>query len=159
MVVPSVSSCMSVPAHEATSLPARGGNDWDVPLVVLAVDEDELMPPAAYPKSARNSMKRMNPKSESVESSAMLCLDQYRRPEHLLAITIPIKRRAKQWLVMFAAVERCAKHFDHGSTSMQCQAHDAVDTETLPKLELIGESDEDCGQAKCLYFPICPSGR
>lgn len=65
-----------MPVHEDTELPARGGNDWDVPLVVPAVDEDELMPPAAYPKSARNRMNRMKPKRESVESSAMLCPDQ-----------------------------------------------------------------------------------
>jgi hypothetical protein len=62
----------SVPLHEDTSAPSRGGNDWDVP----AVDGDELMPPAAYPKSARKRMKMMNPKAVSVESLAMLCPDQ-----------------------------------------------------------------------------------
>lgn len=66
---------MSVPVHDFTELPERGGNDWDVPLVVPAVDEDELIPPAAYPRSARNRMNRMNPNTASVESSATLCLD------------------------------------------------------------------------------------
>jgi hypothetical protein len=46
--------------------------------VVPAVDDGKLPPPAAYPKSARKSTKRMNPKAVSVASSAMLCLDQYR---------------------------------------------------------------------------------
>jgi hypothetical protein len=69
------------------------GLDVGVPVVL----DGQLPPPAAYPISARNSMKRMNPKSASVESSAMLCLDQY-RPGHLLAIAFPIKRRAKQLL-------------------------------------------------------------
>ena len=44
LTFPDVSSCSSVPVHEGTELPARGGNDWDVPLVVPAVDEDELAP-------------------------------------------------------------------------------------------------------------------
>ena len=65
-----------MPMHEGTELPARGGNDWDVPPVVPVVDEDGLMPPAAYPRSARNKMNRMKPNAESVESLAMLHLDQ-----------------------------------------------------------------------------------
>jgi hypothetical protein len=40
------------------------------------VDEDELTPPAAYPRSARNRMNRIKPNAESVESSAILRLDQ-----------------------------------------------------------------------------------
>jgi hypothetical protein len=70
------------------------GLDVGDPVVVV---DGQLPPPAAYPISARNSMKRMNPKSAS-ESSAILFLDQY-RPEHLLAIGFPIKRHAKQLLV------------------------------------------------------------
>jgi hypothetical protein len=66
----------SVPVHEDTELPSRDGNDWDVSPVVPPVDEDELTPPAAYPRSARNRMNRMKPNAESVESSAILCLDQ-----------------------------------------------------------------------------------
>ena len=65
-----------MPVHEDTSLPASGGSDWDVPPVVPAVDEDEPMPPAAYPRSARNRMNMMKPNAVSVESLAMLCLDQ-----------------------------------------------------------------------------------
>jgi hypothetical protein len=75
-VVDRGSSCLSMPLHEDTELPERGGNDGGVPRVVPAVDEDELMPPAAYPRSARNRMNRMKPNAESVESSAMLCLDR-----------------------------------------------------------------------------------
>jgi hypothetical protein len=78
VTVPTVLSFSNanVPGHEGTERPERGGNDGDVRLVVPAVDGDELRPPAAYPRSARNKMNRMKPNAESVESSAMLCLDR-----------------------------------------------------------------------------------
>jgi hypothetical protein len=57
-------------------------------VVVVPADEDGQAPLAAAPSSARNSMKTMNPKAVSVESSAMLCLDQY-RAKLLLTIAQP----------------------------------------------------------------------
>src|SRR4029453_9188955 len=68
-------------------------------VVVRAVEDGQVLPPAAYPKSARKRMKMMNPKAVSVASSAMLCLDQF-SAKHLLTIAFPIKRRAKQLLSM-----------------------------------------------------------
>ena len=53
-----------------------------------AVDDGQLPPPAAYPKRARKSMKRMNPNAVSVASSAMLCLDQF-GAKLLLTIALP----------------------------------------------------------------------
>jgi hypothetical protein len=55
--------------------------------VVVPADDDGKAPLAAAPKSARNSMKTMNPNALSVESSAMLCLDQY-RAIHFTLLTI-----------------------------------------------------------------------
>jgi hypothetical protein len=51
------------------------GYGFGAVVVVPAVDDDKV-PPAAYPKSARNRMNRMKPNAASVESLAMPNLDQ-----------------------------------------------------------------------------------
>jgi hypothetical protein len=84
-------------------------------VVVPAVEDGQVLPPAAYPKSARKRMKMMNPNAVSVESSAMLCLDQipcktlvnhcFSDQTSFKTIVVHALRRSK----------RRAKHFDHGS--------------------------------------------
>src|SRR4249919_1698101 len=68
-------------------------------VVVVPVEDGQLAPLAAYPRSARNSRKMMKPKRVSVESSAMLCLDQY-RAKHFLAMLCLIKRPANHLLAL-----------------------------------------------------------
>jgi hypothetical protein len=120
-------------------------------VVVLALEDGQVLPPAAYPKSARKRMKMMNPKAVSVASSAMLCLDQY-CAKHLLTIAFPIKRRAKQLLSMLCVDQNVVQDtliMDRNRRRCQAEGGSGYDTETL-RTRASGACDEDSGQSEVL---------